>query len=311
MATPVRFARPGTYMLTRRCSERRFFLKPSALINNLLIFLVAVGCKRYGLQLHAFCFMSNHYHLMVTDPIGRTIPKFLQWFNMEIGRATNCHLGRSGHFWDIGGPSEVWIPPYAEDLIEKLAYVICNPVTSQLVPLTRKWPGVVTRASDLCKKVFTAPRPTFFFGMSGNSPDGASIQTTLPRCVDATPEELEQRLRQRCNEVERQTQEAVAARGEHFAGAKRVLRTNRYDAPKSRDNWFGLDPHLACKDTALRIELLATLKAFREEYRRARAAFCAGDRDVVFPAGTYQMVERYGCATRPMAELDRFGYSYT
>ncbi len=311
MTTPPRLARPGTYLLTRRCLERRYFLKPSALFNNMLTFLVGLGCQLYGLEVHAFGFLSNHYHLLVTDPTGRNISKFVQWFNGEIARSGNCYMARRDHFWDSSKSSQVWIPPHAEDLIEKLAYVICNPVTSQLVPTAKQWPGAVTLAGDVGKTTFRATRPTFFFDPKGNTPSDIVFLTTLPRAVDAKPEELERRLRERCNEVEREVQADVEARGESFVGAKKVLSASRNDSPSTPDNGFGLDPHVACKDGRLRVRLLEMLKKFRHEYREARLAFCEGIRDVVFPPGTYLMVERFGCASRDVSEIDLFGMSYT
>lgn len=52
---------PGTtYMVTRRCSERRFFLRPSALTTAIFRYLLAVAASRYNVLVHAYCVMSNH-----------------------------------------------------------------------------------------------------------------------------------------------------------------------------------------------------------------------------------------------------------
>ncbi len=66
---------PGTsYLVTRRCSERRFFLRPSKATSDIFRFVLAVAASRYDIRIHAFCVLSNHFHL-VTDPHAR-LPEF-------------------------------------------------------------------------------------------------------------------------------------------------------------------------------------------------------------------------------------------
>ncbi|MEM7262674.1 MAG: hypothetical protein AAF488_11840 [Planctomycetota bacterium] len=310
MATPPRHARPGTTMLTRRCLERRFFLRPDPVMDEAYVYLLGAGKERYDLDLHGFSFLPNHYHIFTTDPTGRRRSDFLQWFNACIARLGNAGLGRRDHFWDSSKASIVWIPPRQEDLVEKLAYVICNPVSSQLVRTSKQWPGVVSLASDIGSgKVFRARRPAFFDD-DGDLPDEVAFQLTPPPAMDASPDEIQLAARQRCNEVEAEIQRRVEASGGRFLGAKRCRRVNPHDSPSTPDHWFGLSPHLACKDPDLRVHLLGILKGFRREYQEKRVAFCSGDRDVVFPPATLKMVNLYGCTCRPIAEIDIFDFSY-
>ena len=53
---------------------------------------------------------------------------------------------------------------------------------------------------------------------------------------------------------------------------------------------------MAGKNKWARIEALLANKSFFEEHREARHRFEAGERGVVFPLGTYQMVQRFGVA---------------
>ena len=184
-------------------------------------------------------------------------------------------------------------------------------MTSLLVRSISRWPGVVTRPGDIGRKVFTATRPPFFFDPAGNSPEVVTFQTTLPRAIDAPDEQLETRLRQRVNQVQEETTANAEAQGLPFVGEKKIVATSPHDAPRTRSHGFGLSPHVACKDVTLRVRLLELLKRFRGEYRAAWKAFRDGDRDVVFPAGTLLMVERFGCAHRDRSELALFDLCYT
>jgi tRNA/tmRNA/rRNA uracil-C5-methylase (TrmA/RlmC/RlmD family) len=54
-----------TYLVTRRCSERRFFQKPSARTETIFSYALAVAAARYGILVHAYCVVSKG------DPIPR------------------------------------------------------------------------------------------------------------------------------------------------------------------------------------------------------------------------------------------------
>jgi putative transposase len=61
--TAPRQVLPGTtYLVTRRCSQRQFLLRPSRQTNQLFGFLLAVAAQRFHVDVHAFCVMSNHVH---------------------------------------------------------------------------------------------------------------------------------------------------------------------------------------------------------------------------------------------------------
>jgi len=47
--TAPRQVLPGTTsLITRRCSERRFFLRPTAVTNEIFLYVLAVAAKRYN-----------------------------------------------------------------------------------------------------------------------------------------------------------------------------------------------------------------------------------------------------------------------
>ena len=63
----------ATYLITRRTILRHMLLRPDRLMNQILVYLLAVMANRHGLQVHALCTMSDHLHLVVTDERG-TLP---------------------------------------------------------------------------------------------------------------------------------------------------------------------------------------------------------------------------------------------
>ncbi len=77
-------------------------------------------------------------------------------------------------------------------------------------------------------------------------------------------------------------------------GAKRVRRQAPRSTPKTREQWFELNPHVACKDTALRIKYLQWRKDRQRRYEETRIAMLEGQDDVRFPEGTYALHFLFG-----------------
>jgi hypothetical protein len=53
--TAPRQVLPGTtYLITRRCSQRQFLLRPSDVTNSIFLYVLALAAKRFGVEVHAF-----------------------------------------------------------------------------------------------------------------------------------------------------------------------------------------------------------------------------------------------------------------
>ena len=98
MTAPRQVLKGSTYLVTRRCSQRQFLLKPSEITNAIFKYVLAVAARRYHIQVHAYCVLSNHFHLVVTDP-GARLPAFAQMLASLVARAMNASWGRWESFW--------------------------------------------------------------------------------------------------------------------------------------------------------------------------------------------------------------------
>ena len=125
------------YKITKKCLEGRFFLVPdSDEVNKIIGFCLGLALDRFELELHAAVFMSNHYHLDVTDPKGE-MPAFKCMLNSLIARALNAHRGRFDKFWSVDQACDVELLG-DEDVIDGMAYTETNPVKSGLVKRGRR-----------------------------------------------------------------------------------------------------------------------------------------------------------------------------
>lgn len=292
--TAPRQVLPGTvYLVTRRCLHRQFLLRPGALVNQVFAYVLAVAARRYGLKVHAFCVLSNHYHLVVTDPHAR-LPVFQQFLDAFVARALNASLGRWETFWAPHSFSAVALGTPG-DVIAKVAYTLANPVSAGLVQAGHLWPGLRS-GPEAIGGAMQVSRPAHFFSPRSSLPETIELELEVPGGF-LSPEDFRDQLQ---SELARQEQ---AARRENsvFVGVDRVLRQSPFGRPQPGEPRRGLSPRVASRDRWKRIELLQRLKGFLSEYREALAAWRERRRGTMFPAGTYLMRVAHGaaCAAAP------------
>lgn len=316
---------PGrTHLISRRCSERRFFLRPSKVVVAVIRFALALACERYGILLHAVMVESTHYHLVLTDPRG-VLPDFQRDLDALVGRALNSHYGRGEAFWCPGSYSNVELHD-ADAVLDKLVYLWANPVQDGLVARPEQWPGFASAPEDMGVRVEEAVRPdTAFFGgrrpddweptfrnplarlaraartgaddeATSTLPERATLRFTVPPALDHLPLEevhalARDRLEARVAEVheERERQGLTS-----FLGADAVRRQDPFASAGSTAPTFDTNPRMAGRDTADRVARLAELVGWRRAYAEALAHWRAGDRTVVFPHGTYALPTYHG-----------------
>ena len=98
MAHPRRVVPGETYLITRRCYQRTFRLRPCAETNSIFLYCLAFAAQRTGVVLHAVCVMSNHHHLVVTDTCA-VLPEFLRELHRLTAKAINAAQGQWENLW--------------------------------------------------------------------------------------------------------------------------------------------------------------------------------------------------------------------
>lgn len=289
MTAPRQVLSGNTYLLTRRCVRREFLLRPSPVANAIFTYALALAARKTGVLLHAFCVLSNHVHLVLTDPDAR-LPEFMRQLNANVARAMNAALGRSGSFWDERHYSAVVLAT-PEAIVNSAAYALANPVTAGLVRLATEWPGVWSDPSRLGGAPSLVERPSVFFRAKGK-PDRVELSLVPP--PDFTAEQFRADVIAALAERERDAVVAAHAAGRSFLGVRRVLEQETTARAARKEARGQLSPTVAALDRETRLEVLARIADFVARYREARSRFIAGFRDVVFPAGTYRLRVSYG-----------------
>jgi hypothetical protein len=290
---------PGTTsLITRRTSERRFFLRPSDETNAIVGYLLAVLSERYGILLHVVCVLSNHFHFVLTDRDAR-LPDFMRDLGALLARAVNCSLGHWDSLFDRDSYSNVRLATPA-DVMAKMVYTLANPVAAGLVRRGREWPGFWSDPRLIGRDGVEFKRPQGFFSEDGPMPDRAVLRLHPPPGFENDPGFVAELLRELERAEDREAAELGKA-GRSFLGVAKLRAQKWYARPATSEPRRGLKPNVACRNKWRRIEALQRLVAFRDAYRVALDAWREGKRNVLFPAGTWLMRVLHGanCAAPP------------
>ena len=286
---------PGrSYLITRRCTQRQFLLRPSRVTNQNIQYCLALAAERTGVQLHAVCFMSNHWHGVLTDPHAR-LPEFLEIFHKLVAKSQNASLGRWENLWSSDKTSVVLLV-CERDVLEKMAYTLANPTVAGLVKSPHDWPGVISNRFGEQRAV---DMPDGFFDHDGPLPEALTLRFVRPRIlVGLSDAQLQAQLNAAIAKHVKRAREDMMLRGLPFIGRDAVLRQRFNATPKTPAPRRNPSPRIAARSTPERVHAIGRMLAFVREYRAVWHEWRNGNRAAIFPPGTYalRIYARVACA---------------
>lgn len=292
MAHPRCILPNGVYLITRRAYQRTFRLRPHPLTNQVTAYCAAWAAAKSGVRLHAYVVMSNHHHLVVTDPRG-VLPDFLRELHRTITKALNALHGERENLW-AAEPASVVLLPTLRDVLTKIAYCAANPVAAALVMAPESWPGVNYWRPGARVVV---RRPAVYFDPRGDMPATVELCIVPPSGVDAV--DWSTQVVRAVTEKVSEARASVIAQGRRFLGARAVQETPVLAKASSSEDAGGHRPSLASQDAGVRRLYRSAQTAFRAAYGRALELWQRGCRHTVFPPGTWWMRVHHRVAVAP------------
>jgi putative transposase len=271
------------YLLTRRCTQRQFLLRPDAETNNAFLYCLIDAAVRFGIDLMMTCAMSNHHHTVIYDRTGR-YPEFIEHFHKMFARSQNALRGRWENLWASQQTSVVQLLT-RDAVIDKVVYTATNPVLDALVDRVHHWPGVNSLGALLGDRTLRAKRPRHFFRTDGPCREQVETRLSIPECLGSASEFIDE-VKRRVQRVEVETAMKLREAGGRVLGRRSVLRQPWSGTPTTFEPRREMRPRVAARNTWARVEALLRNREFHRSYGRARVAWLNGE-SVAFPIGTY------------------------
>jgi putative transposase len=294
-AKPV--SRNKMIMISRRTSEGRFFIKPGKKNNQILEFCLAAAALKHGLKVHNYSFMPNHYHLLLTDVYGN-YPCFLADMNRNIAKCFNVSLERFDSLWDSSKPSVVRLPNHVVPVKAKLMYIFMNPVKALLSPRARKYLGANSLPGDLAGHSKVIKRPKVYFKKESKLPKKVRLKIEMPEALlkFTDKKSMVKLLKEDLRKAE---DDIIAKYGKNtFMSKRELLKTDPESKPKKDIERFKLNPKVAGVVSELIAAEKSKLVDFLRAYEKSFQRWQLGERDVYFPAGTYEMARLHKVRVR-------------
>jgi len=137
MSRPLRIEFAGAlYHVTSR-GDRQEDIYQSNDDREVFLNIMSDVCERYNWVIHAYCLMSNHYHLLVETP-DQNLSKGMRQLNGVYTQAFNRNNKRVGHVFQ--GRYKAILVQKESYLLELARYIVLNPVRARMVRFVKEWP---------------------------------------------------------------------------------------------------------------------------------------------------------------------------
>lgn len=138
MARLPRLTLPGYphHIIQRGNNRQPIFVSTADYL--MLLDLLDENAKKFGVALHAYVLMSNHFHLLATPQTADGLPQMMQAVGRRYVRYFNDSQQRSGTLWE--GRYRSTLIQAERYLLACMAYIDLNPVRAGLVAHPRDYP---------------------------------------------------------------------------------------------------------------------------------------------------------------------------
>jgi REP element-mobilizing transposase RayT len=297
MAREIRFIPQGSLVeITTRTFQGRFLLHPSKQVRDVVLGVIGRAQKIYGVVIHTFVFVSNHYHMLVTVNDAKQLADFAGYVNGNIARKVAPLVGWANTFWGQRYKPVVISGEEAAQ-IKRLRYLSMHGVKEGFVLDPTDWPGAhcieaLTGGSMKLEGNWFNGTKAHVARQAGKKKDAydfpeeeSIVLTPLPCWSHLDPDEYRRRICEMVADIEKEATERhrlneTAPTGVHF-----VFRQDPQTRPRKLKRSPAPAFHAASEKA---FKLLREAKAwFLAAYREAAAKLRDGEEDPRFPEGCF------------------------
>ena len=296
MTRKIRWIRPKKLVeVTCRTVQGRFLLRPSPELKRRVIGALGRAQSLTGLEIHAFVFTSNHYHLLASPKSPKQLVDFMRHIQSNIAReAGDLHDWRD-KFW-ARRYRDIPVSDEPEAQIDRLRYCLAHGVKEKLVARCADWPG----ASSTRALLEGGPLRGVWYDRTAlyearrrkggaRLRDFASVEevqlSPLPCWQHLEPDEIRARIADMVRGIDHEHHLDRTARSEGVSGAKSVRERHSHDRPEEPKRSPAPRFHTASQEAWL--EMREALQIFTEAFRVAADLLKAGRASPRFPPGSF------------------------
>lgn len=295
MGRPLRFIPPGSVVeITTRTIQGRLLLRPSGVVNDLILGVLGRAQQAHGVEIHAFVVLSNHMHILATVRDAAQMAAFMAFVNGNIAREIGRLHGWRDRFWSRRYRAIVVADEDAQ--VQRLRYILENGVKEGLVATPSLWPGcssvsALTTGAPLIgtwhdrADAYRARRRGLSIKRGDFETTYAVTLSPLPCWRHLSAETYRLACAHLVTSIDADAVANRAAGGGPPVGVERVLGANPHDLPAEPDT--SPAPLVHASSSAARRAFRAAYQAFVDAYRWAASSLRRGERGVEFPQASF------------------------
>ena len=281
--------------ITCRTVQGRFLFKPGPDFNNRFLGIIGRAQRRHNITLNVITVLSNHIHILAVPESTRQLAAFMRDLKSKLAREVNRLTGWSGPVFERRYDMTV-VTNEDRAQIERLSYVLAQSVKENLVAEVREWPGVHSAAALIDGTPLTGHwfDRTREYAARNQRQELTRLQFTteesvilspIPCWAHLPPEVYRERIASLVKDIETDAARERSLSGLSVLGVEAILAMDPQHRPT----------HLACSPAPLvHAATQAARKAFYDAYawfvaafRQAAEKLRQGDRNAIFPAGSF------------------------
>lgn len=281
--------------VTCRTVQGRLLLRPSGKLRSLVIGVLGRAQRLYPVEIHAFVFLSNHYHLLLTVESAQQLARFMNYLNSNLAREAGRLHDWKEKFWGRRYQAIV-ISAEERAQVNRLHYVLSHGCKEGFVARPREWPGAhCVRALvegealaglwiDRTREYAARVRGELFGDLTYAVRETIRLES-LPCWHDLSKKQYQDRIRELIGQIEAETASRHSRKGTRPLGLEAILaRHPHYRPDKIKKAWA---PAFHATTKAARRELVEAYAWFVEAYQEAAERLRNGDLKACFPADSF------------------------
>jgi len=297
MSRPLRFIPHGGALVEVTCHtiHSRFLLRPGRELDEIIVGVLGRAQLRYKMRICGYVFASSHYHLLLDVDDARQLSRFMCYVGSNVAREAGRLYRWREKFWSRRY-QDIVVSNEEGAQIERLKHILANGCKEGLVARPQDWPGV-----HVAKALLQGEDPKGYWfdrtqehaalnrGEKFDRLEYASLETLylspLPCWKHLSSEVWRGRA---INLIQEIVEEAAAQRartGSQPLGAAGILGRHPHERPKNPKR--SPAPRFHAVSAGVRRELWEAYRLFVAAFRQAADKLRAGDRNAVFPPGSF------------------------